>query len=62
VLFLLRQIPAQGKAHQRAVARPAEARFATRYHAVSGLKYPEWFAPRLPIVQPDLLLSDSGEG
>jgi TolA-binding protein len=34
VLFLLRQIQAQGQPHQTAVARLAEARFADRYHAV----------------------------
>jgi threonine synthase len=31
------------------------------FNTGSGLKYPEWFSPRLPIVQPDALLSDGRE-
>ena len=28
------------------------------FNTGSGLKYPEWFAPRLPVLAPDALLSD----
>jgi threonine synthase len=32
------------------------------FNTGSGLKYPEWFTPRLPVVPPDALLTENGFG
>jgi threonine synthase len=32
------------------------------FNTGSGLKYPEWFAPRLPVLEPDALLDDEPRG